>query len=327
MLAVLPVPDLISRYRVRRTAGELITSDPWPGTAATGPDAAQLAIRRLLFLQRQTRRAVRSRQAEAATMLARASIETLITGLYCLHEPKAVAQLQGENMRMLPLLLEYLSDAGVIPASVLAECISRLDLGTPAKGPSVETMAQRVDKATGGSTAISLYKRFYRPTSSFAIHAGAASLLRHVRGDHSIGRRPERVWARRSPARIADACLGALTAATAQQAGVSYQQAAQYADRHSERALTPVAVMGAGGFKRSLRPRQLMTTIGQVRRYGDYVWSDEDAGDPDSRYVRIRTDMESLLFAAEPDIPPGSLDPFLDYVAAKIVSESAPAPG
>lgn len=326
LLAVFPVPDLISRHRVRRAAGNLMTCDPWPGMAATGPDAAQIAILRLLFLQRQTRRAVRSRQAEAATMLARASIEALITGLYCLHEPEAVSQLQGEHIRSLPLLLEYLSDAGVIPASVLAECISRLDLGTPARGPSVETMAQRVDRATGGSAAVSLYKRFYRPTSNLAVHVGAASLMRHVRVDHSIRHRPEPVWARRSPTRIADACLGTLTAAAAEHAGAPCQQAVKYADRHSERALTPVAVMSAGGFKRSLRPHQLITAIRRIRSYGDYVWSAEDAEAPDARYARIRADMESLLFAAEPDIPAGSLDPFLDYVAAKLVSESAPVP-
>jgi hypothetical protein len=80
-------------------------------------------------------------------------------------------------------LLEYLSDAGMIPASVLAECIRGLDVGAPARGPTVEAMARRVDQATGGSTAISLYKSYYRPASTFAVHAGAGSLLRHVGGD------------------------------------------------------------------------------------------------------------------------------------------------
>src|SRR5712692_511264 len=326
VLAVLPVPDLISRCRVRRAAGNLVRCDPWPGMAATGPDAAQLAIHRLLYPQRQTRRAVRSRQAEAATMLARASIEALITGLYCLHEPNAVAQLQGENIRLLPLLLEYLSDAEVIPAGVLAECISRLDLGTPARGPSIGEMARRVDEATGGSTAISLYKRFYRPTSSFAVHAGAQSLLRHVRDDRSISRRPARVWARRSPARIADACLGVLTAALAQRAGMPHQLAVRYADRHSERALTPVAVMSAGGFRRTLRPQQLRMTIRRIRSVGNYVSSDEDAGSPEVRFKRIRDEIEAFLLSFAPDIPPGTLDPFLDYIAKKIASETVRAP-
>jgi hypothetical protein len=45
--------------------------------AATGEDAAQLAILRLRELQRDTPRAVHGRHA--ATLPARASIETLIT--------------------------------------------------------------------------------------------------------------------------------------------------------------------------------------------------------------------------------------------------------
>lgn len=254
-------------------------------------------------------------------MLARTSIETLIAGLYCLHEPDAVAQLQGEHVRMLALLLEYLTDAGAIPASVLAECIGRLELGAAARGPSVETMAARVDRATGASMAISLYKRYYRPASNFAVHAGAASLLRHVRSDGSLARRPSRMWARRSPARIADACLGALTAVLAHRASVPYQRPVQYADRHGERALTPVAVMSLSGFIRSFRPRLVMASLGRLRSLGEYVRSGEDAEDLEARTARIRANMESLLLAAEPDIPPGTLDPFLDYTAAKLASE------
>jgi hypothetical protein len=44
-------------------------------------------------------------------------------------------------------------------------------------------MADKVHATTGSTIAISLYNRFYRPTSNFAIHVGAASLLRNVRGD------------------------------------------------------------------------------------------------------------------------------------------------
>jgi hypothetical protein len=113
LLAVLPVPDLPSPYRVRRLAADLIKCDPWPGMTATGEDAAQLAILRVRWVQHGTRRAVRNRQDEAAVMLARVSIETLITGLYCLYEQDAVAQLQAENIRNLPLLLKFLTDASV----------------------------------------------------------------------------------------------------------------------------------------------------------------------------------------------------------------------
>ena len=185
-------------------------------------------------------------------------------------------------------------------------------------------MAKHVDKATGSSVAIDLYKRFYRPTSSLAVHAGAQSLLRHVRGDGRLSRGPGRVWTRRSPARIADACLGILTAVIAQQVGVPYERAIRYADRHADRALTPVVVMSSEGFKQALRPQKLVTTVMRLRRYGDYIWSGKDAEDPDARRAQIRAYMEALLFAVEPDIPAGSLDPFLDYVAAKIAAETAP---
>jgi hypothetical protein len=38
---------------------------------------------RLLYLQREIHRAVRGRHREASIMLARASVETLLTGLWC----------------------------------------------------------------------------------------------------------------------------------------------------------------------------------------------------------------------------------------------------
>jgi hypothetical protein len=326
VLSALPVPDLASRHRVRRTADRLAwQSDPWPGKEAIGTDVARLALLRLLYLQKTTRKAVRGRQDEAATMLARVAIETLITGLYCIHEPEAVAKLEGEQVRMIPLLLGFLVEAELIPADVLAECIRRLDLGDPARGPSVEAMATRVDAATSGKMAIGLYDRYYRPTSNLALHAGVASLLRHVRGDGRISRRPWQVWARRAPARIADTCLGALTAALASRAGVSWRQAVRYAERHGGRVLVPVVAISLSSLGRSFRPGKFLSTIGQLRTLGQYVRSGQDAGDPAARNARIRAGLESLLAIPELDVPVGALDPFLDFLASKIVTEGTTA--
>lgn len=44
VLGVLPIPDLLSRYRVRGLAVTLITWEARPGEAATGEQAAQLAL-------------------------------------------------------------------------------------------------------------------------------------------------------------------------------------------------------------------------------------------------------------------------------------------
>jgi hypothetical protein len=304
--------------------------------AASGDDAARLALYRLLYLQRAVHRAVRSRQDEAATVLARVMIETYITGMYCLYEPGAVAKLQNGQLKMLQPMLEFLrEDSGVlsgVPRDVLDECIRRLDAGTPTDGPKVWAMAEKVDTATGSTIAISLYNRFYRPTSNFAIHAGAASLLRHVRSDGRTARKPSRIWGRRAPARIADACLGGLTAFLADREGGfrkhAARYAARYADRHHERAIPPVAAISLVGLGRGLRlsqARQAAQAIARVREFGQYVQSGQDAGDPAARTTRIRAELQDLLAVPGLDIPPGSLDPFIDYLAEKIVAETQPS--
>jgi len=325
VLGLLPVPDLMARRRVRRTADKLVSCDPWPGMDATGLDAAEVSIYRLLWLQGQTRRAVRGRHREAATMLARASLETLVVGLYCLHWPGAVAQLQAANLRAIEGMLEYVSDMGLIPADVLAECLRRLDLGQPKRGPTFETMAQRVDEATGGSVAIDLYKRYYRPTSTLAVHANASSLLRHVRSDDHLTHQPGRMWNRRSPVRIADASLGILAAAVAQRRGLPHLDLARYAERHAQRALTPVAVMAGGGSVGKFKPRQVIDTIRIIRETGTYLWSGRAAADPiEVREAYVRDQFAAALHIAEADIPAGALDPFLDHIAATLARE---APG
>jgi hypothetical protein len=339
VLSALPVPDLPGRLKVRRAARALARGcDPWPGMAASGDAAARLALHRLLYLQRATHRAVRSRQDEAATMLARVMIETYITGMYCLYEPGAVAKLQNGQLKMLRPMLEFLrEDGGIlsgVPHGVLDECIRRLDAGTPADGPKVGVMAGKVDAATRSTIAISLYNRFYRPTSNLAIHAGAAALLRHVRADGKTTRKPSRIWGRRAPARIADACLGGLTAFLADREGTAWQRtaryAATYADRHHERAIPPITVISLSGLSRGLRlsqAPQIAQAIARLREFGQYVQSGHDAEDPPVRATRIRSELQYLLAVPGLDVPPGSLDPFIDYLAEKIVTETQPPSG
>lgn len=326
VLSPLPVPDLVTRRRVRGTARSLVKSDPWPGMEAKGDDAAQLALLRLLALQKDIHKAVRTHQDEAATMLARMAIETLITGLYCIHEPTAVTRLQGDQIRQLSSMLEFMTATGLLSKEVLADCIQRLDLGEPVKGPDVASMARLVDTATGGSAVTDLYNRYYRPTSNLALHAGAASLLRHVRSDGSITPRPSRMWSRRSPARIADTCLGFLTAALANRAGMPWQRDIKYAERHYRLVLPPVVTMSMAGIARGIRPGQALAAVNRLSRFGEYVRSGQDAENPTVRIARIRAEMEALLAAPELGIPVGTLDPYLDYVATMINSASPAVP-
>lgn len=91
--------------------------------------------------------------------------------------------------------------------------------------------------------------------------------------------------------------------------------------------MPPVLVMGAGGLVRTIRLRQLLVIIRQVRSYGDYIWSGEDAENPDVRMEKIRAGMKSLLLLLELDVPAESLDPYLDHLAAEIAAETAPSLG
>ena len=336
LLSALPVPDLPGRLKVRRAARNLAKGcDPWPGIAASGTDAARLALHRLLYLQQAVHKAVRSRQDEAATILARVMIETYITGMYCLHEPNAVARLQSGQLKMLRPMLEFLREDGAllsgVPRDVLDECIRRLAVDPPANGPKVWDMAEKVDAATRSNIAISLYNRFYRPTSNLAIHVGAAALLRHVRDDGRTSRKPSRIWGRRSPARIADACLGGLTAFLASREGVAWQRparhAATYADRHHERAIPPVAAISLSGLSRGLRLNKasdVARAIARVRKLGQYVQSGQNAEDPAARTAWIRSELKDLLAVPGLDVQPGSLDPFVDYLAERIVADTQP---
>ena len=81
--------------------------------------------------------------------------------------------------------------------------------------------------------------------------------------------------------------------------------------------------MSLGAFPRNITPGQILTIIRRLRGLGDYIQSGTDADDPATRTARIRADMRALLLGIEPDVPLGALDPFLDYVAAKLASEPA----
>jgi hypothetical protein len=114
---LLPYPDLRRRISTRRSAFNLITCKRWPGDDATGDDAAQLALLRLLWLQRLVRRAGRARRDEEAALLARSAVDACIIGLYCLHSGTAVAALPAANNRAARRIAGYLTDFGLMSES------------------------------------------------------------------------------------------------------------------------------------------------------------------------------------------------------------------
>ena len=315
---IMPCPDWVSRYRTRRAARRLVTLRTWQEMEATSAEAAQLAMLRLLWLQRQTRRAVRGRHREAAAMLARASVEMLFLGMYCLRVPEAVSQLNAGNLKALGDGFAYIEETGIVPEQVVRDCVARL--GKPSRRHlDVWAMVKAIDEANGNSQARSIYRRLYIPLSNFTVHASGGTLLRHVRRDGGLRRRPSRSWNRRSPARVADAAVGLLAADLAEHAAMPHKKLLSYADKHIDRTLMPMAVMAFSGLGSSPRPRRVREIARLAKEMYEYLWTGPAKAEPaDVRAAYVRERFSAILDFEELDLPEGVMDPFIDYVAEKL---------
>jgi hypothetical protein len=321
----LPCTDLASRYRMRREAYRLVTLRTWPGMAAKSGEAAQLAMLRLLWLQRQTHRAVRGRHKEASAMLARASVEGLLLGLYCLRVPGAIAKLHADNLKALGDGLAYLEEADIAPEQVIRDCVARL--GSPSdKYLTAWGLVKAIDDANGNKAARSIYRRLYIPLSNYTVHANGGTLLRHVRRDGRLHRRPSRSLARRSPARVADAAAGFLAADLARRAGKPEKTLLAYADRHYSRTLMPMVVMAFSGMGSSLRPQRVWEIIKLIIDVYTYINNGRAMADSiEERVAYVRERFAQILnFEDDPEIPDDALEPFIDYVADKLANAARP---
>jgi hypothetical protein len=275
---VLPYPDLLRRWRVNRGAHKLITCRHWPGDDAAGVEAAQLALLRLLWLQRLTRNAVGMRRAEDAALLARASIETCIVGLYCVQSGDPIAHLSAPSY----------GAAGPVPYLTTADLGSRaaidsavLALGEVGPDLNIRDLALWLEREHGLVLATGLYQRYYVPLSHLFGHAYAFALMRHVGPDGSVHRRPAFPWVRRSAARMADGCTAVLAASIADKAGIPSALFHRSATAHLDRLLTPALVFAVKGAFQSGPwrefPRKLQSII-EAQQSADVAGHDPGTG-------------------------------------------------
>lgn len=327
---LLPYPDSRRRRRVRQAARKLVVCEPWPSDDNTsGPDAAQLALLRVLYLQKQTRRAARFRMPDAAVQMARSSLEACLVGLYCLQTDDAIQRLREANIKAAIDALSYLLDLGLVPKEVLDEAVAAL--GKTRQLPTPKNMAELADGKMPGSGVISLYKRFYQPTSTFFVHANAASLLRHVKADNTLTDKPTFPWTYRSAVRVADSAVGLLAAAVAEHAGEPNGEFTVYGDAHIARAFTPVAVMLGKGVSRSRQPSRLLPFAREVMALRRYTHSDQITADaPEVRRERIRTGYATLtqllaeILDLDLDSPEArAFQPMMDYFTTRLLSDLA----
>lgn len=96
-------------------------------------------------------------------------------------------------------------------------------------------MVDAIDQATGQSIAKDLYQTLYHPLSMVFAHAGPISLARHLDAKNRITSLPMNPWLILATLRTADACVGTLCAAIAEQSGVPDNHFRVYGYEHRRR--------------------------------------------------------------------------------------------
>jgi hypothetical protein len=266
----LPYPDLLRRRRVRRKARRLVTCKHWPGDDATGMEAAQLALLRLLWLQRLTRNAVGERRAEDAALLARTALESCIVGLYCAYSGDSLAHMSAANYRVTGRTVSYLSDGDLGSRTAIDNAVEALE----ELGPdlNIRDLALWLEREQELGIATRLYYEYYIPLSHLFTRSYAFALMRHVQQDGKLHERPAYPWVKLSAARLADGCMGLLAANIADKSGVSPDSFLRYATAHLDRLVTPAVAFTVKGALRSVPRHESLSTLralGKAQRRPD----------------------------------------------------------
>ncbi|HEX7196639.1 MAG TPA: hypothetical protein VF364_07365 [Candidatus Limnocylindria bacterium] len=196
-------------------------------------EVARVALARSLFLQREIRRAARSRSNEAAVSLSRSALESCFLGLYCLFDPDAEEQVDRAVARSLKVVL----------AAPVAPFMSHEELGAALREQfgsdrplDVWSMIDKTVKAGGPEQLVPLYRTFYDPTSNLYVHASPLGLHRHRRrlADHPRVR-PRPLIGTRTAVHIGDVSVGLLAGEIARAGGRDAGEFESYFDVHRDR--------------------------------------------------------------------------------------------
>lgn len=273
---VLPYPDPHRRRRARRLARQLIDCEPWPGNDATPAQIAMLALLRLLWLQREMHRASRHK-ADLLGFIARAAVETCITGLYWLHGDTHIGRARSQNAKSFRRLMHPLADGDPISPDLIDDVAE--SIGTGPQPPSLLAMAEAFRAASGRMVAEDLYHRLYVPLSTLLAHPSGMALLRHVDPDQALTETPTRVWTRRAALHTVDACMGILALEIAEAADRHSIVLSDYAEAHMKRTIAPTATMLIGAALRNLRRAHVGIMLRQVLDLRRYYRSGRAASD------------------------------------------------
>ena len=324
---LLPYPDPFRRRNVRASARDLVECQPWPGNNASRDQVVQLVVLRAMWLQQETRRAARWRQREATGLLARASVENSLVGLYCLQAQDPVDELRGSNSKGTRRMFRYLTDGEVVTSEMLAS-LGRA-IGGTSELPTLWDMAKAID-AEDNVGACDLYNRLFVPLSSMYIHTNATSLLRHVSPSGSVRTHASSAWTLRSAVRTADGCLGLVATGLAKQCGRDHRAFADYGRSHLSRSLAPLAVLIGRHLPESIEWTRVPDSFRAIAAAPAYVNSPSYRADSqDERERRVREFLERALGPVRADVDDTvreeMIDEWVSQISRRLAQDGASA--
>jgi hypothetical protein len=164
----------------------------------------------------------------------------------------------------------------------------------------------------------------YRPASQFFTHASGSALLRHVTSDYRYSSEPAKSWARRSPVRLTDACVGVLAGAVANQRSEPAELFIRYGEGHAGRVLPPLLVTIGKGMARRLRVAGLVSILKQaaeVRTYLSGATPADVQGEGERRLRALYDDAIGRLDIG--DVPEDAIRPVVDHLVTMVLAEWA----
>jgi hypothetical protein len=313
--------DPLRRRRVRAAAMRLVPAKAWAASDATADEIARVALLRVLFLQRDTRRAASHGEGEATALLARASMEAAISGLFCIHVPGAEKLFEGEMAKRANKLLRGVSE-GADMAGAFDEAFAQIGSG---KLPTVAGMVEQIEANGGGAGVGSLHANFYDQVSSLYVHGGPLGLIRHVHPKTGKTReRPYSVWSRRSAKHMSDAMVGLLAAAIAGNDHPDSELFREYEAAHFGVTWTPLAFVARGLMATRVSYRYVPDMIRLVQRLAIKTGAGESLSEADADEVIVKM---NLIAGLDPDDQ--TYASFANVIRARLVGnrpESADSP-
>ena len=254
--------------------------------------------------------------------MSRSALETCILGVYCLFAQDPVSGLRAESLRTgLAAMVELLGD--VVPRNLLEESVSKV--GTAGRSVGVRDMAKYIDRELGGDGTSKLYGLVYAPTSNYFSHANAGTLIRHVRPDDTLSRKPANPWLRRSPVRVADASVGILAVHLARYESVPAEAFSKYAKAHLARVLPPLLSLLGKRMGKSAGWLPLARILLRARRMRTIMRNPDLT---DARRESLARDLfrDVSLALDLDDVPNDAFTPVIDHFIQEIVKAYAGEP-